>query len=123
MTHEQKVAEDTEVAIEKGLDLDSNSDDAAIVNKEVAEVSMVKQYAYITGNNADKSDNDDIASNSIITNENREQILEGIKQYLTSFANDNPDLQENIVQYLTAVNDYSNQELEKLILDLQKGKR
>jgi hypothetical protein len=66
---------------------------------------------------------DDIASNSIITNENREQILEGIKQYLTSFANDNPDLQENIVQYLTAVNDYSNQELEKLILDLQKGKR
>lgn len=120
---DEKVAGDTEVAIERGLglDLDNSRDDDAIINKEVAEVPMVKQYAYITGNNADKSDNDDIASNSIVTNANREQILEGIKQYLTSFANDNPDLKENINQYLTTVNDYSNQELEKLILDFAEG--
>jgi patatin-like phospholipase/acyl hydrolase len=66
---------------------------------------------------------DDVVSNSIITNENREQILEGIKQYLTSFANDNPDLKANIDQYLVAVNDYSNQELEKLILDFAEGQK
>lgn len=69
------------------------------------------------------NNSDDVVSNSIITNENREQILEGIKQYLTSFANDNPDLKANIDQYLIAVNDYSNQELGKLILDFVEGQR
>nr|WP_015060335.1 patatin-like phospholipase family protein [Rickettsia felis]ADD74110.1 patatin-like phospholipase [Rickettsia felis] len=115
MTHE-KAAKDAGGAIElgSGLDLENSSDDDAMINKEAIANS---------NEDANKSDGDDVVSNSIITNENREQILDGIKQYLTSFANDNPDLQENIVQYLTSVNDYSNQELEKLILDFAEGQK
>lgn len=60
---------------------------------------------------------------AIITNDNREQILDGIKQYLITFANDNPDLKENIDQYLVAVNNYSNGDLERLILDYAEGQK
>jgi patatin-like phospholipase/acyl hydrolase len=117
----EKAAEDTEVAIEKGLDLDNSSDDDTIVNKEA--IAVTSDDIANSNEDANRQDNDDIASNSIITNANREQILDGIKQYLTSFANDNPDLKANIDQYLVAVNDYSNQELEKLILDFTEGQK
>lgn len=50
-------------------------------------------------------------------------LSEGIKQYLITFAKENSDLKENIDQYLTAVNDYSNQELEKLVLDFAEEQR
>jgi patatin-like phospholipase/acyl hydrolase len=137
MTHEKKVAEDTEVVIEKGLDLANGSDDDTIVNKEAiagtsddiansnedAEEKESEDSTLVQAQGANKSGSDDIVSNYIITNENREQVLEGIKQYLTSFANDNPDLKANIDQYLVAVNDYSNQELEKLILDFAEGQK
>lgn len=66
---------------------------------------------------------DDATVQAVITDENRGQILDGIKQYLSSFANENPDLKENISQYLTAVSDYSNQELEKLILDFAESQK
>ena len=137
MTHEKKVAEDKEVAIEKSLDLDSNSDDAYTVNEAAIAVTsdyivnsnedaIEKEREYSTlvqAQGANKGGSDEIDSNSIITNEIREQILDGIKQYLSSFANENPDLKENRSQYLTAVNDYSNQELEKIILDFAEGQK
>lgn len=134
MTHEE-VAKDTEVAIETSSDLDNSSDDATIVNEaaitvtsddiangnEDAKEEESEYSTLVQAQGANKGGGNDIVSNYIITNANREQILEGIKQYLTSFANDNPDLQENIDQYLTAVNDYSNGDLEKLILDFAEG--
>lgn len=122
MTHE-KAAEDKGVAIAVSLDLANSSDDDVIANEKIDEVPMVKQYAYITGNDSNKGDGDDVTVQAVITDENREQILDGIKQYLTSFANDNPDLKENIDQYLTVVNDYSNGDLEKLILDFAEGQK
>ncbi|MGL4226035.1 MAG: patatin-like phospholipase family protein [Rickettsia sp.] len=120
MIHE-KAAEDIEVAMAEGLDLDNSSDDATIINKEA--IAVTSDDIANSNEDANKSVGDDVVSNSIITNENREQILEGIKQYLTSFANDNPDLKENIDQYLVAVNDYSNRDLEKLILDFAEGQK
>lgn len=134
MTHE-KVAEDTEVAIEVGLDLANSDDYATIVNKEAIAVTSddiansnedakeIEGSTLVQAQGTNKGVGDDIASNSIITDENREHILEGIKQHFTSFANDNPNLKANINQYLTAVNDYSNQELEKLILDFAEGQK
>lgn len=134
MTHE-KATDDTEVAIVTGLDLDNSSDDSTIINKEAITVTSddiansnnnakeSEGSTLVQAQGANKGGGDDIVSNYIITNANREQILEGIKQYLTSFANDNPDLKENIDQYLTAVNDYSNQELESLILDFAEGQK
>jgi patatin-like phospholipase/acyl hydrolase len=126
MTHEKKVAEDTEVAIEKGLDLDfdNSNNDTTIINKEAIavtsdDIANSNEDAARDTNNGD----DDVTVQAVITNANREQILDGIKQYLTSFANDNPDLKANIDQYLVAVNDYSNQELEKLILDFAEGQK
>lgn len=122
MPHE-KVEEDTGGAIELGLDLDNSRDDATIIDKEAIAVTSDD----IVNSNEDaerdtnKSDGDDVAVQAIITSDNREQILEGIKQHLTSFADEHPDLKENISQYLVAVNDYSNKELEKLILDFAEG--
>lgn len=120
MTHE-KAAEDAMVAIEAGLDLDNSCNDSTIVNKEA--ITVTSDDIANSNEDANRHDSDDTVSNPIITNDNREQILDGIKQYLTSFANENPDLKENIEQYLTAMNDYSNQELEKLILDFAEWQK
>ncbi len=129
----EKVAEDTEVAIELGLGLDNSSDNnTTIVNKEAITVTSddianghedakeeeIEGSTLVQAQGANKGVGDDTANNSIITNANREQILEGIKQYLTSFANDNPDLKVNIDQYLASLQSLSNQGLgEKIISD------
>ncbi|BBJ32432.1 patatin (plasmid) [Rickettsia asiatica] len=120
MTHE-KAAEDAMIAIEAGLDLDNSCNDSTIVNKEA--ITVTSDDIANSNEDANRHDSDDTVSNPIITNDNREQILDGIKQYLTSFANENPDLKENIEQYLIAMNDYSNQELEKLILDFAEWQK
>jgi patatin-like phospholipase/acyl hydrolase len=126
MTHE-KAAEDTggAIALGSGLDFDNSNNDTTIINKEAIVVTSddIANSNEDAARDANKSDGDDVTVQAIITNNNREQILEGIKQYLTSFANGNPDLKENIDQYLTAVNDYSNRDLEKLILDFAEGQK
>lgn len=136
MSHE-KAAEDTGVAIAVSLDLDNSRDNTTIVNKEAITVTSddiannnenakegeIEGSTLVQAQGANKGVGDNTANNSIITNANREQILECIKQYLTSFANDNPDLKENIDHYLVSVNDYSNGDLEKLILDFAEGQK
>lgn len=86
------------------------SDDIANGHEDAKE-EEIEGSTLVQAQGANKGVGDDTANNSIITNANREQILEGIKQYLTSFANDNPDLKVNIDQYLASLQSLSNQGL------------
>ncbi|GAA5253096.1 hypothetical protein [Candidatus Rickettsia kedanie] len=72
------------------------SDDIANGNEDAKEEES-EYSTLVQAQGANKDVGDDTANNSIITNANREQILEGIKQHITSFANDNPDLQEILI--------------------------
>lgn len=58
------------------------------------------------------------ALNHFVTDDNREQVLLNVKEYLTTITSTNPHLKDSVDQYLDSLQDLSNQALgEKIISD------
>lgn len=63
--------------------------------------------------NENNSSNQNDALNHFVTDENREQVLLNVKEYLTNITSTNLGLKDSVDQYLNSLQDLSNQALGK----------